>query len=106
MVLITRTSSPRPTAASVPTHAFFNALPISTLNFLDRATFAAKPREEKVAFMKGLAGVLGSFSDALKRRKILPSLLEEVRLRRPSQLASRSISDLDERSPPATLDSS
>lgn len=78
MVLITRTSSPRPTAASVPTHAFFNALPISTLNFLDRATFAAKPREEKVAFMKGLAGVLGSFSDALKRRKILPSLLEEV----------------------------
>ncbi|KAF8604142.1 kinase-like protein [Ceratobasidium sp. AG-I] len=79
MVLITRTSSPRPTAASIPTHAFFNALPISTLNFLDRATFAAKPREEKVAFMKGLAGVLSSFSDALKRRKILPSLLEEMK---------------------------
>ncbi|KAF8687087.1 Protein tyrosine kinase, partial [Rhizoctonia solani] len=79
MVLITRSSGSRPTASSVPSHAFFNALPISTLNFLDRATFAAKPREEKVAFMKGLAGVLGSFSDALKRRKILPSLLEEMK---------------------------
>ncbi|ELU40631.1 other/SCY1 protein kinase [Rhizoctonia solani AG-1 IA] len=79
MVLITRSSGSRPTASSVPSHAFFNALPISTLNFLDRATFAAKPREEKVAFMKGLASVLGSFSDALKRRKILPSLLEEMK---------------------------
>ncbi|CAE6465506.1 unnamed protein product [Rhizoctonia solani] len=79
MVLITRSASARPTASSIPTHAFFNALPISTLNFLDRATFAAKPREEKVAFMKGLAGVLVSFSDALKRRKILPSLLEEMK---------------------------
>ncbi|CAE6460757.1 unnamed protein product [Rhizoctonia solani] len=79
MVLITRSSAARPTASSIPTHAFFNALPISTLNFLDRATFAAKPREEKVAFMKGLAGVLSSFSEALKRRKILPSLLEEMK---------------------------
>ncbi|CAE6423488.1 hypothetical protein ACGC1H_002678 [Rhizoctonia solani] len=79
MVLITRSASARPTASSIPTHAFFNALPISTLNFLDRATFAAKPREEKVAFMKGLAGVLASFSDTLKRRKILPSLLEEMK---------------------------
>ncbi|KAG8714841.1 hypothetical protein FRC09_017195 [Ceratobasidium sp. 395] len=79
MVLITRTSSPRPTASSIPTHSFFNALPISTLNFLDRTTFAAKPREEKVAFMKGLAGVLSTFSDSLKKRKILPSLLEEMK---------------------------
>ncbi|CAE6415312.1 unnamed protein product [Rhizoctonia solani] len=79
MVLITRSSAARPTASSIPSHAFFNALPISTLNFLGRATFAAKPREEKVAFMKGLAGVLSSFSEALKRRKILPSLLEEMK---------------------------
>ncbi|KAG9120806.1 hypothetical protein FRC07_003559 [Ceratobasidium sp. 392] len=79
MILITRTSSPRPTASTIPTHPFFNALPISTLNFLDRATFAAKPREEKVAFMKGLAGVLSTFSDNLKKRKILPSLLEEMK---------------------------
>ncbi|KAG9116805.1 hypothetical protein FRC07_007446 [Ceratobasidium sp. 392] len=71
--------TPRPTASTIPTHPFFNALPISTLNFLDRATFAAKPREEKVAFMKGLAGVLGTFSDNLKKRKILPSLLEEMK---------------------------
>ena len=28
--------------------------------------------------MKGLTGVLGRFSEALRARKILPSLLEEV----------------------------
>lgn len=29
--------------------------------------------------MKGLNGVLARFSEGMKRRKILPSLLEEVR---------------------------
>ena len=39
---------------------------------------AAKTREEKISFMKGLTGVLGRFSEGLRIRKILPSLLEEV----------------------------
>jgi len=60
------------------TNPFFNSLPISTLNFLERSTFASKPREEKIAFMKGLSSVLDRFSEGLRTRKILPSLLEEV----------------------------
>lgn len=77
--LITRHPQSRPDPTTLPSYAFFSSLPISTLNFLDRSTFASKSREEKVAFMKGLAGVLPRFSDGLRTRKILPSLVEEVR---------------------------
>ena len=76
--LITRQPHNRPTPATLPSHAFFSSLPISTLNFLDRSNFAAKSREEKISFMKGLTNVLDRFSDGLQTRKILPSLLEEV----------------------------
>ena len=76
--LITRHSKSRLTPTTLPTHSFFSSLPISTLNFLDRSNFAAKTREEKVSFMKGLTSVLDKFSEGLRVRKILPSLLEEV----------------------------
>ncbi|ESK96810.1 other scy1 protein kinase [Moniliophthora roreri MCA 2997] len=76
---ITRHPAGRPTPTSLPTHSFFSSLPISTLNFLDRSNFTAKTREEKVSFMKGLATVLDKFSEGLKTRKILPSLLEEMK---------------------------
>lgn len=79
--LITRQPHSRPSPESLPSHAFFSSLPISTLNFLDRSNFAGKTREEKVSFMKGLANVLERFSEGLRIRKILPSLLEEVRAR-------------------------
>lgn len=70
---------------------------MSTLRFLDRENFAAKPREEQVclaprnshervaylctqaSFLKGLLKVLPQFSDKVVKRKILPSLLEETR---------------------------
>lgn len=77
--LITRQPHNRPTPATLPSHAFFSSLPISTLNFLDRSNFAAKSREEKISFMKGLTNVLDRFSDGLQTRKILPSLLEEMK---------------------------
>ncbi|THH10987.1 hypothetical protein EW146_g8196 [Bondarzewia mesenterica] len=77
--LITRQRHSRPTPASLPSHAFFSSLPISTLNFLDRSNFAAKSREEKISFMKGLTGVLERFSEGLQTRKILPTLLEEMK---------------------------
>ncbi|KAH9966454.1 other/SCY1 protein kinase [Russula dissimulans] len=77
--LITRHSQSRPTPSSLPSHAFFSSLPISTLNFLDRSNFAAKSREEKISFMKGLTGVFDRFSEGLRIRKILPSLLEEMK---------------------------
>ncbi|KAI6151015.1 hypothetical protein BKA82DRAFT_4122860 [Pisolithus tinctorius] len=67
-----------PLRSTLPSHPFFSSLPISTLNFLDRSNFTTKTREEKISFMKGLTGVLNKFSEGLKVRKILPSLLEEV----------------------------
>ncbi|OCH95578.1 kinase-like protein [Obba rivulosa] len=77
--LITRQPQNRPDPSSMTLHPFFSSLPISTLNFLDRSTFAAKSREEKISFMKGLTGVLPKFSEGLRTRKILPSLLEEMK---------------------------
>ncbi|KAH8108130.1 other/SCY1 protein kinase [Cristinia sonorae] len=77
--LITRLHQSRPTPTALPQHPFFSSLPISTLNFLDRSNFAAKSREEKISFMKGLTSVLERFSEGLQRRKILPSLLEEMK---------------------------
>ncbi|KAJ7591024.1 other/SCY1 protein kinase [Mycena floridula] len=77
-LLSTRHTS-RPTPSALPSLSFFNSLPVSTLNFLDRSNFTSKTREEKVGFMKGLNSVLGRFSEGLQRRKLLPSLLEEMK---------------------------
>ncbi|KAG6332892.1 hypothetical protein ID866_6199 [Astraeus odoratus] len=68
-----------PTPSTLPSRAFFSSLPISTLNFLDRSNFTTKTREEKISFMRGLTGVLNKFSEGLRVRKILPSLLEEMK---------------------------
>ncbi|EAU88393.1 other/SCY1 protein kinase [Coprinopsis cinerea okayama7 len=77
--LVTRHATSRPTPQTLSSHPFFSSLPISTLNFLDRSNFTAKTREEKISFMKGLTGVLNRFSEGLQTRKILPSLLEEMK---------------------------
>ena len=76
--LITRHPQPRLSLPTLQSHSYFSSLAISTLNFLDPSNFASKPREEKASFLKGLLRVLPGFSDRLKRRKILPSLLDEV----------------------------
>ncbi|KIL69577.1 hypothetical protein M378DRAFT_683459 [Amanita muscaria Koide BX008] len=77
--LITRHYGNRPNPTTLPSHPFFSSLPVSTLSFLDRSNFTAKTREEKISFMKGLVGVLERFSQGLRTRKILPSLLEEMK---------------------------
>ncbi|KAI0670456.1 kinase-like protein [Trametes maxima] len=77
--LISRQPHGRPNPSDLPLHPFFSSLPVSTLNFLDRSNFAAKTREEKISFMKGLTSVLERFSEGLRTRKILPSLLEEMK---------------------------
>ncbi|KAI6116913.1 kinase-like domain-containing protein [Pisolithus croceorrhizus] len=77
--LLARSPASRPTPSTLPSHPFFSSLPISTLNFLDRSNFTTKTREEKISFMKGLTGVLNKFSEGLRVRKILPSLLEEMK---------------------------
>lgn len=77
--LITPTPLTRLTSDTISAHSFFSSVAVSTLNFLDPSTFAPKPREEKIAFMKGLQTVLPRFSEGMRRRKVLPSLLAEVR---------------------------
>ncbi|KAH9854071.1 kinase-like protein [Lenzites betulinus] len=77
--LISRQPHGRPSPSDLPLHPFFSSLPVSTLNFLDRSNFAAKTREEKISFMKGLTSVLDRFTEGLRTRKILPSLLEEMK---------------------------
>ena len=77
--LVTRHHGSRPNPSTLPSQAFFSSLPISTLNFLERSNFATKSREEKISFMKGLVSVLDRFSEGLRTRKILPSLLEEMK---------------------------
>ncbi|WWC68467.1 uncharacterized protein I206_102395 [Kwoniella pini CBS 10737] len=77
--LLTRHPSNRISLASLPSHPFFSSLAISTLNFLDATTFASKPREEKATFLKGLVRVLPTFSERLRKGKVLPSLLEEMK---------------------------
>lgn len=77
--LLTRHPSNRLSLASLPSHPFFSSLAISTLNFLDPTTFASKPREEKATFLRGLVRVLSTFSERLRKGKVLPSLLEEMK---------------------------
>jgi SCY1-like protein 2 len=89
--LITRHPQSRLSLPTLQTHSYFSSLAISTLNFLDPSNFASKPREEKASFLRGLLRVLPGFSDRLKRRKILPSLLDEVSL---LQDLLRHVSDL------------
>jgi SCY1-like protein 2 len=76
--LLTRHPTNRLSLASLPSHQFFSSLAISTLNFLDATTFASKPREEKATFLRGLVRVLPTFSERLRKGKVLPSLLDEV----------------------------
>ncbi|WVR05700.1 hypothetical protein IAU60_002724 [Kwoniella sp. DSM 27419] len=77
--LLTRHPANRISLASLPSHSFFSSLAISTLNFLDPTTFASKGREEKATFLRGLVRVVPTFSDRLRKGKVLPSLLEEMK---------------------------
>lgn len=57
---------------------YFNSLLVSVLKFIERDSFAAHAREEKVQFLRGLLKMLPQFSAPLLRRKLLPSLLDLV----------------------------
>ncbi|KAF7728225.1 hypothetical protein EC973_006506 [Apophysomyces ossiformis] len=75
--LLARQPSNRMTAVEFQSSRYFDNLLVSTMKFLE--SFPEKTREEKAQFMKGLARVLGQFPDRVLRRKILPSLLEELK---------------------------
>ena len=99
--LITRSPQTRISLASLASHPYFSSLAISTLNFLDPTNFASKSREEKATFLKGLLRVLPGFSEKLRRRKLLPGLLDEVR--KDCGLVNNADGITDERPLPAAL---
>ncbi|KAI7868246.1 kinase-like domain-containing protein, partial [Spinellus fusiger] len=69
--------SQRLTLEAFQNSKYFDNLLVSTMKFME--SFPEKTREEKAQFMKGLARVLGQFSDRVVKRKILPTLLEELK---------------------------
>jgi SCY1-like protein 2 len=75
--LITRRPAGRMTAKEFQESEFFNNILVSTIRFLD--TFPAKSPTEKAAFMKGLNKVLRDFPKSVMEKKVLPSLLEEMK---------------------------
>ncbi|KAK4512504.1 uncharacterized protein ATC70_003205 [Mucor velutinosus] len=75
--LLTRHPNQRMDPVSFQNSKYFDNLLVSTMKFLEN--FPEKTREEKAQFMKGLARVLGQFPDRVLKRKILPSLLEELK---------------------------
>ncbi|CEP10781.1 hypothetical protein [Parasitella parasitica] len=75
--LLTRHPNQRMDPVSFQNSKYFDNLLVSTMKFLE--SFPEKTREEKGQFMKGLARVLGQFPERVLKRKILPSLLEELK---------------------------
>ncbi|WFC99582.1 Protein kinase domain-containing protein ppk32 [Malassezia yamatoensis] len=72
--LVTRSGKNRPTAKTFQSQAYFNSVLVSVLQFLERDNFAARTRQEKVQFLRGLQKMLPQFSLALRKRKLLPSV--------------------------------
>lgn len=68
--LFTRFPGSRLTASTFQTSTYFNNILVSTLKFLERDSFAARTKEEKAQFLKGLLKILPQFSDRLSRRKV------------------------------------
>ncbi|KAI6250247.1 Protein kinase domain-containing protein ppk32 [Erysiphe necator] len=75
--LLTRWPTDRVTAKEFQQSSFFNNIPVATIRFLQ--SFPAKSPNEKVQFMKGLSGVISSFSEVVLEKKIITALLEEMK---------------------------
>ncbi|KAG1149001.1 hypothetical protein G6F37_002830 [Rhizopus arrhizus] len=75
--LLTRLPNQRMTPIEFQNSKYFDNILVSTIRFLEN--FPEKTREEKAQFMKGLSKVLTQFPERVIRRKILPSLLEELK---------------------------
>jgi SCY1-like protein 2 len=75
--LMTRNPNQRMSPIDFQNSKYFDNLLVSTMKFLE--SFPEKTREEKGQFMKGLSRVLAQFPERVLKRKILPSLLEELK---------------------------
>ncbi|KAI9271355.1 hypothetical protein BY458DRAFT_533549 [Sporodiniella umbellata] len=67
----------RMTAKEFQNSKYFDNILVSTIRFLEG--FPEKTKEEKAQFMKGLSKILPQFPERIIKRKILPSLLEELK---------------------------
>ena len=72
--LITRSGNERYNVKTFQTLSYFNSILVSVLKLLERDSFAARTKQEKVQFLRGLHKMLPQFSPALQRRKLLPSV--------------------------------
>lgn len=75
--LITRRPAQRMTARDFQESEYFDNILVSTIRFLD--TFPAKTPGEKSGFLRGLVKVLPSFPKSVMEKKLLPSLLDEMK---------------------------
>ncbi|KAL0083190.1 kinase-like domain-containing protein [Phycomyces blakesleeanus] len=75
--LLARQPSQRLTIEEFQKSKYFDNLLVSTMKFME--SFPEKTREEKAQFMKGLSRVLSQFPNRILKRKILPSLIEELK---------------------------
>ncbi|POS84687.1 hypothetical protein EPUL_003145 [Erysiphe pulchra] len=75
--LLTRWPAQRMTAKEFQQSTFFNSIPVATIRFLE--SFPTKTPNEKAQFMRGLSGVISSFSEAVLEKKIITALLEEMK---------------------------
>ncbi|CAG8692310.1 710_t:CDS:10, partial [Funneliformis caledonium] len=75
--LITRYPSQRMTAVEFQTSKYFDNVLVSTVKFFE--SFPEKTADDKANFMKGLIRILPQFPERVLVRKILPSLLQELK---------------------------
>lgn len=75
--LITRRPAQRLTAREFQQSEYFDNILVSTIRFLD--TFPAKTPGEKSSFLRGMVKVLPSFPKSVLEKKLLPSLLDEMK---------------------------
>ncbi|CAI2163071.1 11321_t:CDS:10 [Funneliformis geosporum] len=75
--LITRYPSQRMTAIEFQTSKYFDNVLVSTVKFFE--SFPEKTADDKANFMKGLIRILPQFPERVLVRKILPSLLQELK---------------------------
>lgn len=72
--LISRMGAQRYSAKTFQSLPYFNSILVSVLKFMERDSFMARSRQEKIQFLRGLHKMLPQFSPALQRRKLLPSV--------------------------------
>lgn len=75
--LLARNPSQRVNAREFQECRYFDNVLVSAIRFLD--SFPAKTPNEKAQFMRGLSRILDQFPKSVLEKKVLPTLLEEMK---------------------------